>query len=224
VRQPPRTRPVAVVFDLDGVIVDTQAIVRAGWRRFVALHGLTLRESDLPRIYGRRTVDILEDVFGMDAAMARAAAEDWAARRTGEVAALDELPEVAGAPDFVRAARRAGFRIGLASSALRANVERAVRLTGLEGAFEVVVAAEDVERGKPDPEPYLMAAAALGIAPDSTLVFEDTPPGISAARAAGAHCVALTTTFPATLLGEAELVVPDFRGLDPVAVAERLST
>ena len=220
----PAARPVAFLFDQDGVLIDSAAIVRAGWQRFTGRRGQVLDEAHLARIHGRRTVDILVEDFGLSLEEAEREAAAWReAGRPGELARDVDLPEVPGAVDFVRTAAGA-MPVALVSSAARLDVRFVLRQLGLDAVFRVVVAAEDVGAGKPAPDPYLAAAAALGVSCDRCVVFEDTPAGIAAGRAAGARVVGLATTLAREALVGADLVIDDFASLTPAEVIARLTT
>jgi HAD superfamily hydrolase (TIGR01509 family) len=99
-------------------------------------------------------------------------------------------------------------RTALATSSRRALADAALDLLELAGVFEVVVTREDVSRGKPDPEPFLITARKLGLAPERCVVVEDSVNGVESAVGAGAACIAVEHSFPASALGAADLVVP----------------
>jgi len=209
----------AFLFDLDGVLVDTAALVRRGWRRFAAERGVVLGDEDFPgRFFGRRTADVLVDVFAIERVSAEAQAAAGLDDKTAEIEAGAPLPEIPGAVAFVRATIAAGIAVALVSSASAANIHLALRRLSLEDAFTVIVHAGSVDRGKPAPDPYLRACAELRVAPAWAVVFEDSLPGIAAAHAAGAACVALATSEPDERLVHADLVATDFVGLEPLAV------
>jgi len=208
----------AFLFDLDGVLVDTRALVEAGWRRFAASHGRTLTDEELVgRILGRRNLDVLVEVFGLDPEAARQVSAVMGDKRA-EVAAGVPLREIPGAAAFVRASLAAGVPCALVSSAAPVNVELGLAAIGLEGRFPVVVDGTRVDRGKPAPEPYLMAARELGRDAAACVVFEDSPAGVAAARAAGARCVGVASLGDRQLLAGADLLIDDFRGWTPETV------
>ena len=167
------------------------------------------------RTFGWRTRDILVDVFGI----APDRADAWVAAgfddKRAEVAAGPPLREVPGAASFVRAALGAGIPCALASSASRGNIELALDAIGLRGTFDVIVDQRGVQRGKPAPDPYLAAAAGLGVDPRRCVVFEDTPPGIDAGLAAGARVVGVGTLGRPEMVARADLVIADFRDRTP---------
>lgn len=212
----------AFLFDLDGVLVDTTRIIHKGWSSFAAARGVTVPEADYPRaIYGRRTHEILTDYFRLAPDEADSLIAGGLDDKSDMVAS-DGLVEIAGASAFVRAAKTAGLRVALASSASAVNVKLALQAIGLNDAFEAVVTSADVRRGKPAPEPYVAAARALDVDTSQAVVFEDTIPGIMSARAAGARCVAVATTMDRSDLSDADLVIDSFERLDPAEVIRAL--
>lgn len=212
------------LFDLDGVLLDTTRLVAANWHAFTAERGLALDDERLARLQGRRTVDALIEEFGFEATDARAIATTWTDARRLSVEARGLIPPIPGTVAFIRACLKAGLRTALVSSATAGNVAYAQAVTGLTGAFGAVISAADVSRGKPDPEPYLAAADRLGLDPARAVAVEDSPPGIAAARAAGARVIALATTFATSreVLASADLVLDDLDGADPLELIRLL--
>jgi sugar-phosphatase len=181
----------AVIFDLDGVLVDSAALVERQWRRWAAARGL-LPEPFLRVCHGRRAVETI-----------RIAAPHLDAE--AEVAALgadiepaeSDIRALPGAMRLLSQLPPAGWAV--ATSGNRAGAAVRLRAAGLP-APQVMICAEDVAQGKPHPEVYQRAAAALGAAPSDCVVVEDAPPGIEAAHAAGMLAIGLATTHqPATL-------------------------
>ncbi|MEV0581958.1 HAD-IA family hydrolase [Nonomuraea sp. NPDC050310] len=190
------------LFDLDGTLVDTEARNMAMWRRLLDNHGI---DADVRIFMGRRGRDVLPVLFP-DRDLADLAEEVWSYER------LPDLPGIAPVPGgaaLVREAAAAGAPLGLVTSAQRPWAVRHLDYLDIRGLFQVLVTAEDVEHGKPDPEGYLRAARLLEADPATCVVFEDTPAGIAAAKAAGMRCVGVATTHAASELGQADLVVPD---------------
>ncbi len=182
----------AVVFDLDGVLVDSTEYVEQQWRRWAVSKGLPV-EPFLRVCHGRRALETI-----------RLAAPHLDAE--AEVAAF--VPEeesddpvfrpVEGAPRLLEALPVGSWAV--ATSGTRAVATERLQRAGLP-IPSVLICAEDVVRGKPSPEVYLLAAAGLGVVPADCLVVEDAPAGIEAARAAGMSVVALTTTHGPEELG-----------------------
>lgn len=218
-------RGIAFLFDLDGVLADTHQIVIDGWRRFSAARGRQFSDDEIvERMFGRRTIDILVELFGIPAAEAATLATQTMDDKRAEVEGRRAvIAPVAGAPEFVRATIAAGIPSAVVSSASGANVQLALEHIGLDGAFAAVVSHSHVKHGKPAPDPYLAGAAALGFAPSQCVVFEDTPAGIAAAKAAGSTCVGVASLGRPDMVAAADLVISDFRGLAPEDVLSRLA-
>jgi HAD superfamily hydrolase (TIGR01509 family) len=203
----------AAVFDLDGVLVDSERHHGTAWRRLCLEEGVALTEAEvLRRTLGRPVRESLPELLG------RPVAADEAGRLIERKTALYEeacagrVTAVRGVVDFVRALGAAGVSRGLATSALPERVVATLVALGLTDAFPVRVTGLDVRLGKPDPEVYLTAAAALGLEPAACMAFEDSPVGAVAARRAGMRVVGVATTCSEDELraAGARLVIPDF--------------
>jgi len=188
----------AVLFDLDGVLVDSTAYVERQWRNWAARRGLEV-EPFLRVCHGRRAVETI-----------RLAAPELDAE--AEVARFPEFIADYGARlDAVPGARQLlqglpGGLWGVVTSGVRAGAARRIREAGLPTP-RVLVGAEDVEHGKPSPEGYLLAAERLDVAPAGCVVIEDAPAGIEAARAAGMRALALASTHSVDELRDANLII-----------------
>jgi sugar-phosphatase len=182
-----------------------------------------LREDDFrTRILGRRTVDVLQDVFGLDREAAELLVANGIDDKAEELRNGAELPVVPGAVEFVRRAASRGRKIAVVTSASEANAELALRHTGLREFVGELVAASSARRGKPFPDPYLEGCRRLGVEPGDAIGFEDSLAGVAAVKAAGMRCVAVATSQPRTALAGADLVIDDFRGHTPESVAADL--
>ena len=132
-----------------------------------------------------------------------------------EQAIRASLELVPGSADFIRAAADEGYRLAVISGALRREIKLVLDAAELSGFFEIVIAAEDVTRCKPDPQGYRAAREALGMPASACVIVEDSLPGLEAARGAGVRCAMLTTSHPAPQLAAADAVWSDFRGHHP---------
>ena len=193
----------AVLLDLDGTLVDSAASVDRQWRRWAALHGL---DPDVvaPAVHGRRGVEIIRH-FAPQLDAERELRERLIPWEASDVEGNAAIP---GAASLVAALP--GDQWAVVTSGPPPVALARLRSVGLP-VPHVLVSAEDVSRGKPDPEGYLLAARRLGATPEGCVVVEDAPVGVAAARAAGMRVVAVTTTHAAEALGEADVVVPDLR-------------
>jgi len=190
--RPPR-RPAAlraVLFDMDGLLVDSEPLWFEVERAVMARLGGQWGEADQRALIGGsldRTVSWL-----LAKAAAPASREDVARWLVAEMAALilaRGLPLQPGAGPLLAALDAAGVPCALVTASSRAIMDAVLTVTGL--SFDVTVCGEDVRRGKPDPEPYLLAAARLGVPAAGCVVLEDSPTGIAAARAAGCPVIAV---------------------------------
>lgn len=210
----------AVLFDMDGVIVDSNPWHRIALREFCGRHGFTLSDDDLrDRIYGRTNREWLTNLFG------EATPEDlsrWAEEKEAHYRNLYErdIRPVDGLVDFLEHLNQNAIDRAIGTSAPPANVDFTLGKTGLKKYFEVILDETFVSRGKPDPEIYLKSAAALGYVPGRCIVIEDSLSGIAAGKAAGAKVIGITTTHTPEELRMADLVIDNFNGL----TADRLYT
>jgi sugar-phosphatase len=188
---------------MDGTLVDSTPVVERAWEWWAARHRLPLAEV-LLFSHGRPTLGTMEHFMpGADVRAEAAEMERYEEDRTDGIAA------VAGAQATVLEAQKGAWAV--VTSAPRLLAERRLVAAGFP-LPPVLVPADEVERGKPDPEGYLKAAKLLGVAPARCVVFEDTRPGIEAAHAAGMAAIGLLTTFPAETLGCA-WTIRDFRDI-----------
>jgi beta-phosphoglucomutase family hydrolase len=197
----------ALLWDMDGVIADTAPFHFEAWRQAARDRGIEFTEADFRQTFGKRNPEIIAEKIDPDMPPEEAAAfalekEEVFRRLAGEGA--QPFP---GVLDLLRAAGAAGWRMAIASSTPAGNIEMLTRTLGIAGLFDAAVSDQDVSRGKPDPECFLIAAARLGAAPHRCVVIEDAVAGVEAAGKAGMKCIAVTNTHPAASLNEADLVV-----------------
>ena len=194
----------AVLFDMDGVLVDSTDAHVAAWTQFLEERGIPVPEGGVHTLFGRRAQEALAMLLDRepDAQAVRDALDDLESYAT---ALLDHNAPgqqlVPGVPELIRELLDAGWRVAVATSARRHHAEHA--LGPLLSAFETVVAAEDVSHGKPDPEVYLTAAGRLAVPTDQCVVVEDAVAGVQAGVRAGMYVVAVPTTAVTASLREA---------------------
>ena len=204
----------AVIFDLDGVLVDSAAYVEEQWRRWAIARGLS-PEPFLRFCHGRRALETIQL-----AAPHLDAAAEVAALVPDEESAREALHPVAGASHLLQALPAGSWAV--ATSGTRSGATERLTNAGLQ-VPGVLVCAEDVLHGKPSPDVYLVAAAGLGVSPADCVVLEDAPAGIQSARAAGMRVVALTTThqledLPAADASSSSLVGIHLGRVEPTGV------
>ncbi|AXK32144.1 HAD family hydrolase [Streptomyces armeniacus] len=196
----------ALLFDNDGTLLSSMESVIRCWTRWAGEHGVTEAEFAQVELHGRTAAEIISELLP-------AAEVPGAVRRIEQLEVEDVGGGVVllpGTAALVSALSAAPAPWAVVTSAIRPLAEARLREVGVEPPL--VIAAEDVVRGKPDPEPFLLAARKLGADPARCVVFEDAPAGLEAARAAGMRTVALTTTHAREEL-RADAVVTDLSGV-----------
>jgi HAD superfamily hydrolase (TIGR01509 family) len=219
----PSSSIAAVVFDMDGVLVDTEHL----WDE--------VREELTTEWGGRYTPEAQEAMMGMSSLeWSRYLHETVGLREPPETINEEvvrrmlaryevELPVIPGAAEAVRRLDAAGYRLAVASSSNRELIDAVLRRLELAALFEVTVSSEEVERGKPAPDVYLETARRLDVEPARCVAVEDSASGIGAARAAGMHVIAYPNQhYPpaADVLASADVVLDALSDLDP-ALAQR---
>ncbi|MGC0209723.1 HAD-IA family hydrolase [Streptomyces levis] len=207
-----KIRAHALLFDNDGTLVSSLASVDRCWARWAAEYGITPEAFARVELHGRPAAEIAADLLPpgiVPEAVARI--EDLEVDDVPD-GGVELLPGTRAFLDSLPAERWA-----VVTSATRRLAEARLEAVGI--LPKTLVAADDVTRGKPDPEPYLLAARSLGVDPADCVVFEDAPAGLAAGRAAGMTTVALTTTHRADEL-HADLVVKDLSALSALVTEQ----
>jgi len=192
----------AILFDLDGVLVNSIASVERQWRKFAIRHKLD-PDHVIHTAHGHRTVETVHILAPHLDALAEAAIVE-----RDEIADTEGLVAIDGAADLLASLPR--DRWAVVTSGTRALATRRLAAAGLPQPGRMIPA-DEVTRGKPDPEPYLKGANAINFAPESCLVFEDAPSGIRAAKAAGMRVIGVLGTSTAAELHQADGLVGSLR-------------
>jgi HAD superfamily hydrolase (TIGR01509 family) len=212
----------AFLFDMDGVIIDSNPFHKVSLRQFCQQHGYDLTDDQLrEKIYGRTNKDWIPNVFGSisPALVAQYGEEKEALFR--EIY-KDDIAPLNGLMEFLEKMDAAGIPRAIGTSAPRSNVDFTLEKTHTGKYFTTILDESFVNKGKPDPEIYLKAAAALNIDPKNCVVFEDSLAGVASGKAAGCKVVGITTTHTPEELFEADLIAPDFSVLEPLTLISRL--
>jgi beta-phosphoglucomutase len=214
---------VAVLFDMDGTVIDNVPLHQAVWQEFTRRHQLLVSDRELDYAIGRKATEVVAHFWPAATAeeasrLVRERQELYRAR----LADTDLVHPVAGVEAFLGRLGAIGVPRVLATDAPQENVDAVFRKFGFARFFEKVVTSDQVRHGKPHPEIFLTAAKAVGAVPDRCLVIEDSPAGIAAAKAANCACLGVSTTqSQAQLLQQgADFVAADFRTL-PEALAAK---
>ncbi len=183
-----------VIFDVDGVLIDSYLPHFESWRNILARDGLALTEPEFRDTFGRVNQEIVEGLWG------RKLPQD----RIDEIGRIKEasyrelieanFPAMPGAVDLIRSLHAEGVSMVIGSSAPRENVESTIKGLDVGSMLAGFVCKDDVLRGKPDPEIFLRCAEKLGLPPNRCIVIEDSTFGIQAAKAAGMRCVGFLST------------------------------
>jgi beta-phosphoglucomutase family hydrolase len=209
--------PLGVIWDLDGVLVDTGEYHWLAWQEALADYGLSMTYAQFRATFGMLNRDILGPMLGERATpeLIQAIGDHKEAcfRRLIQ-GRIRPLPGVRHWLEFLAAA---GCGQAIASSAPPDNIAVLLEALGIRPFFQAVISAEGMP-GKPAPDVFLAAARALGLPPARCVVIEDAVSGVAGARAAGMKCIAVTTTNPDTALAAADLIVPDLTAVEPQVV------
>lgn len=214
-------QPLAVIFDMDGVLVDSYSAHWQSWHFMADELGKGLTEKQFVSTFGRTSREIIAQHWGSDCLRPAEIAE-FDRRKEAlyrEIVARD-FPAMDGAIELIKDLHGAGFRLAVGSSGPPENVALAVRRLGAGPYFDALVTGRDVTRGKPDPQVFLVAADRLGFVPANCAVIEDAPVGIAAANSAGMTSIALLSTGHTTeSVAAACLVVRSLRELSAARIA-----
>lgn len=198
----------AVIWDLDGVIVDSSAQHRRSWQLLAAETGVTFTDEDFWSSFGRSNAAIIPLHWG--AQLTPEQIDDLANRKEvyfRDILREEGLKALPGALELMREAKAAGLKQSLASSTPVENITVVSELLGLNRWLDAFVSGDRLPRGKPAPDVFLLAAKTLGVEPARAVVIEDAPAGVAAAKAAGMGCLAVTTSHPAGALAAADRIV-----------------
>jgi HAD superfamily hydrolase (TIGR01509 family) len=213
----------AIVFDFDGLILDTEEPIYRSWLEVYTAHGQELPAERWMQIVGSSNAAFdprayLEEVLGR--ALTQDVIDERLRRRTELVLAQAVLPGVA---ELAAAARDAGLKTGVASSSTQGWVRDHLERLGILALFDCIRCRDDVPLVKPAPDLFLATLDCLGVAPTESVAIEDSPNGVLAAKAAGMFCVAVPNTITAGLdLSRADLVLPSLAGATPESLAASL--
>lgn len=208
-----------VIWDLDGVIIDSGEQHWQAWKALAAETHVVFTEADFRRTFGQRNSDIIPPY--------------WHTHDPDEIKRLADHKEslyremlkkdaraLPGAMELIRALHEAGWKQALGSSAPLENIQLILDLLDLRLLLDAVVSGEEAPRGKPAPDIFLAAARALSLSPVNCVVVEDAVAGVQAARAAGMRCVAVTNGHPNRELGIADIVIASLTEIDLARLTE----
>ncbi len=196
----------AVIWDLDGVIIDSAEEHRQAWKRLAQEEGLPFSDADFWATFGKRDDDIITILWGQQSPERVRELADRKEAYFRDLIRKTAAP-LPGAVELLRGLHAAGFLQALASSAPVANIQLISEVLGLRQYLTALVSGETVAHGKPAPDIFLKAAGELGVSPARCVVIEDAVAGVQAAHAAGMRCIAVAGDRDLPGLREAELMV-----------------
>ena len=207
-----------VIFDMDGVLIDSAAPHLQSWRLLAAELGTQVSEQQCAALFGRQNRDIIPALFGETTPERIQALADRKELLYRDLVRRDP-PIVEGAVDLIRALHETGARLAIGSSAPRANIDLVLSAMDVSDLMHAVVSGDEVSRGKPDPQVFQMACERLALTPGRCVVVEDAPVGITAAKAAGTHAVAVLMHHSRESFVHSNLIVDELRQLTPEMLA-----
>ena len=215
----------AVIFDVDGVLIDSYDAHFESWSALARESGVTFSESDFASTFGQTSRDIIVRFWAVPPAddAAVGALDDRKEQLFRQIVS-QQFPTMPGAVRLIDSLIQAGILIAAGSSGPPENVELALAKLDRRDRFGAVVTGRDVTRGKPDPQVFLLAARRLGVEPSRCCVIEDAPAGIEAAHRACMACIGLVSTGRRRSdLGRADLLVDSLQSLSPDMIASLIA-
>ncbi len=209
-----------VIFDMDGVLVDSYQAHWKSWYEMLKENGISLTETRFAALFGRTSKDILRTLMGTELAEKHITALDDRKEELYRGILHDQFTAMEGAVELIDNLVSAGYLLAIGSSGPPTNVALVLQKLGRAKCFSAVVTGKDVTLGKPAPQIFLLTAQRLGISPARCAVIEDAPAGIDAALAAGMATIALTGTAPRKKLEHAQLIVDSLRQLNPAQIGD----
>ena len=211
----------AVIWDMDGVIADTALYHLEAWHEVFQKRGVSFTEDDFRRNFGQRNDTIIRNILGAGLPPSEI---DIIAGEKEEIfrqRVRQKIKPLPGAIELIELLKEHFFSMALASSAPIENIRLIIRSLDVNNCFHAIVSGREVKEGKPSPQGFLLAAKKLGVAPENCIVVEDAVAGVTAAKRAGMHCLAVTNTHPRVSLKEADLIVDTLEAVS-VSDLERL--
>lgn len=209
------SRIAAVIFDMDGVLIDSSDAHFESWRLLATDLGTQITEDEFRATFGRQNRDVIPQLFGTSLTPERIEELSETKERYYRELVSDAVHAIDGATDLVKACHASGLRCAIGSSGHPVNIRITLEAMGISALFAGVVSGKDVKVGKPDPQVFQLASDRMGVSAERCVVIEDAPAGIDAALAAGMTAIGVTTQHPRDRLEHAHLVVDRIDELSP---------
>jgi beta-phosphoglucomutase len=213
-----------VIFDMDGVLADTGEVHLKSWQKLAEELDVEFEREFFEKTFGQTSVKILKKLIGEDVEEDKL--KEWSERKEQYYREMvkDELEPLPGVKELIVDLYNNGFKLAVGSSGPRENINLLLETLNIKSYFDLIVSAEDVENGKPNPEVFLQVSKKLDLNTRNCAVIEDAPVGIKAARRAGMKTIALTTTHSRKELKDADLIIPDLSAIDLDDIYELILT
>jgi HAD superfamily hydrolase (TIGR01509 family) len=203
------TKITAVLFDMDGVLIDSNTVIEQAWIEAAKMFGKSISEEDIIiHIHGQPGPHTIKALFN-DLPMSDQKIVQEHIIHVENTAYYDPIPGVA---QLILSLYSAGICVGIVTSGWKEKIDRVTEMLKIQHCISVIVERDDVSRGKPFPDPYLLAAKRLAIPISATIVFEDSRSGVTSAHSAGAYCVGIGGNE--LLEFGAKITIPDFTGVE----------
>lgn len=201
----------AILFDMDGVLIDSNSVIERAWREAAEMYGKSISEEEMVKhIHGQPGPHTIQALFS-DLSLSDQRKVQAHIIQVENTAEYDPVPGVA---QLIHSLDAAGVKVGIVTSGWREKIDRVTAMLKVQHCISVIVERDDVARGKPFPDPYLLAAERFSLSAEKTLVFEDSRSGVTSAVAAGAWCVGIGS-YELLTYG-AKLTIPDFTGVEVI--------
>ena len=197
----------AVLFDMDGVLSDSEPLHILAFKEFFKRHGIILTKNDTGDIFGKLDEHIIRDLCKKKRVKCNVKTWYWEKRKL--VVSYLKKMRIPSFPDAIALAKRASkkYKVGIGTSSSHEEIDIVLKKLGIRKYFDVIMGREDVRFHKPHPELYLKLAKKLRVRPQDCVVVEDSVSGVEAAKRAGMKCIAVLNSFPASKLRKADLIV-----------------
>ena len=212
----------AIIFDMDGTVIDSTESDYMAWKRIFAEYNTDIAYDEYVKVLGVKSDEILQRFLSLDGEELHKALK----RKLHYFNQIIEEQGLASIPhveNFLKQLKDSSLRVALATGARKEKSDYVLDKVNLKRYFETFTTAEDIRNGKPHPEIFLKAAARMNVSPSQCIVVEDAENGVKAAKNAGMHCVAITTTTNRDILKDADLIIDSFRDISIAALLERFS-
>ncbi len=197
----------AVIWDMDGVIADTAQYHLRGWQIVFRRRGANYTEEDFRRNTGKRSDTIIKSVLGRKIEQGEIMAIIREKDETFRQLMGQNIRPLPGVLKLITSLKKHGFKIAIASSAPTDNIQLITRSLKIHNRFDAIISGWEVNKGKPYPQTFLLAAEKLGVEAEGCIVIEDAISGVTASKRAGMRCIAVTNTTSREELREADLII-----------------